>query len=48
MVEVGQAGVPEGGAKQTYAGSSSAERTLDPYINLDLIQNFVEIVLPSS
>ena len=46
MVEVGQAGVPDG-AKQTYAGSSSAERTLDPYINLDLIQNF-KIVLHSS
>ena len=26
--------------RQTHAGKSSAERTTDPYINLELMQNF--------
>ena len=29
---------PDG--RQTHAGGSSAERTTDPYINLELMQNF--------
>ena len=29
---------PDG--RQTHAGNSSAERTTDPYINLDLVQKF--------
>ena len=34
-------------SRPTPAAAAAVERTLDPYINLDLIQNF-EIVLPSS
>ena len=34
--------------RQTHAGSSSAERITDPYINLDLVQKFQLVLVLSN